>query len=90
MSDLVLISGSYIFSLIMNQTQIESKLKLLVSKIDKENFIYSFLEAYNLPKASITRLQKGSLNLSKVTGEVSWKKKLFFKAVTLDMRNLLV
>ena len=64
----------------MNQTQIESKLKLLVSKIDKENFIYSFLEAYNLPKASITRLQKGSLNLSKVTGEVSWKKKVFFKA----------
>jgi type I restriction-modification system DNA methylase subunit len=37
------------------------------------------LESYYLPKASISRLQKGNLNLSKVPGEVSWKKKLFFK-----------
>jgi hypothetical protein len=63
----------------MNITQIENKLKLLVSNIDRETFIYNLLESYYLPKASISRLQKGSLNLSKVPGEVSWKKKLFFK-----------
>jgi type I restriction-modification system DNA methylase subunit len=63
----------------MNIAQIENHLKLLVYTLDKETFIYNLLESYYLPKASISRLQKGSLNLSKVPGEVSWKKKLFFK-----------
>jgi len=63
----------------MNVAQIEDKLKLLIYTLDKETFIYNLLESYYLPKASISRLQKGSLNLSKVPGEVSWKKKLFFK-----------
>ncbi len=63
----------------MNVSQIENKLILLVFDIDKETFIYNLLESYYLPKASISRLQKGNLNLSKVPGEVSWKKKLFFK-----------
>jgi type I restriction-modification system DNA methylase subunit len=63
----------------MNLAQIENNLKLVVYTLDKETFIYNLLESYYLPKASISRLQKGSLNLSKVPGEVSWKKKLFFK-----------
>jgi len=63
----------------MNIAQIENHLKLLVYTLDKETFIYNLLESYYLPKASISRLQKGNLNLSKVPGEVSWKKKLFFK-----------
>lgn len=63
----------------MNVAQIENNLILLVYTLDKETFIYNLLESYYLPKASISRLQKGSLNLSKVPGEVSWKKKLFFK-----------
>ena len=63
----------------MSLSQIENRLKQLVNTLDKETFIYKFLESYSLPKASISRLQKGSLNLSKVPGEVSWKKKLFFK-----------
>ena len=63
----------------MNITQIENNLNLLIENIDKEYFIYNLLESYYLPKASISRLQKGSLNLSKVPGEVSWKKKVFFK-----------
>lgn len=63
----------------MNITQIENNLNLLIENIDKESFIYNLLESYYLPKASISSLQKGSLNLSKVPGEVSWKKKVFFK-----------
>ena len=62
----------------MNITQIEDSLKTIIKSLNKESFIYEFLLAYGLPKASITRLQKGNLNLSKVDGEVSWKKKLFF------------
>lgn len=63
----------------MNIAQIENNLNKLMKSFDKETFIYNLLTAYYLPKASITRLQKGNLNLSKVPGEVSWKKKLFFK-----------
>ncbi len=63
----------------MNSTEIEKKLQQLINNFNKETFIYSLLLAYNLPKATITRLQKGTANLSKIKGEVSLKKKLFFK-----------
>ncbi|WP_348799151.1 class I SAM-dependent DNA methyltransferase [Flavobacterium adhaerens] len=65
----------------MNIAQIESNLQNLIASYNNETFIYEFLLAYGLPKASITRLQKGNLNLSKVEGEISWKKKVFFKPV---------
>jgi len=63
----------------MNITQIEINLQKLVATINKETFIFDLLLAYGLPKASITRLQKGNLNMSKKDGEISWKKKLFFR-----------
>ncbi|MBL4773609.1 MAG: class I SAM-dependent DNA methyltransferase [Alcanivoracaceae bacterium] len=63
----------------MNVAQIEANLKKLIASFSKESFIFDLLLAYGLPKASITRLKKGNLNLSKVAGEVSWKKKLYFK-----------
>ena len=63
----------------MNIDLIEKNLNHLMKNLNRETFIYDLLESYYLPKASISRLQKGNLNLSKVPGEVSWKKKLFFK-----------
>jgi hypothetical protein len=66
----------------MNIAQIEDNLQSLIQNYTQETFIYELLLAYGLPKASITRLQKGNLNLSKVEGEISWKKKLFFKPVS--------
>ena len=66
----------------MNIAQIESNVKDVLSSFSKETFVYDFLTAYGLPKSSITRLRKGNLNLSKVDGEISWKKRLFFKEVT--------
>jgi type I restriction-modification system DNA methylase subunit len=65
----------------MNLTQIEKNLSKLIKNLNEETFIYDLLLAYNLPKATITRLQKGTANLSKLVGEVSLKKKLFFKEV---------
>lgn len=65
----------------MNIAQIEKNLQKLIKSFSKKTFIYDLLLAYGLPKASITRLQKGNLNLSKVDGEISWKKKVFFKEV---------
>jgi hypothetical protein len=74
----------------MNITQIESNLKQLVESINRETFIYDLLLAYYLPKASISRLQKGNLNLSSNKGEVSWKKKLLFREVLNDDLHLAI
>ena len=63
----------------MNIAQIEINLQKLIATFNKQSFIYELLLAYGLPKASITRLKKGNLNLSKAEGEISWKKKLFFR-----------
>jgi len=72
----------------MNITQIESNLQNLIKSFSKETFIYELLLAYGLPKASITRLQKGNLNLSKTEGEISWKKKLLFQEeFTADLHH---
>lgn len=68
----------------MGTTQIEKNLDELVKSIDKENFIYDLLVAYGISKTSITRLKKGDFNLSKVEGEVLYKKKVFFKEVASD------
>lgn len=65
----------------MNIAQIENNLQKLIKDFKKETFIFDLLLAYGLPKASITRLQNGNLNLSKVQGEVSWKKKVLFKPI---------
>lgn len=65
----------------MNIAQIEDNLQKLIKSFSKETFIYDLLLSYGLPKASITRLKMGSKNLSKTAGEISWKKKLFFKVV---------
>jgi hypothetical protein len=63
----------------MNKTQIEKSLDELVKSIDNENFIYDLLIAYGISKTSITRLKKGDFNLSKIEGEVLYKKKVLFK-----------
>lgn len=63
----------------MNIAQIEKNLQKLMKTFNKKSFIYELLLAYGSPKASITRLQKGNLNLSKNEGEIIWKKKLSFK-----------
>ncbi len=65
----------------MNIAQIENNLQQLVKSLRRDTFIYDLLVAYGLPKATIARLQKGDLNLSKVEGEIAWKKKLFYKEI---------
>lgn len=74
----------------MNVAQIEANLKELIENYEEHSFIYDLLLAYNTPKASVTRLQKGNLNLSKIPGEIVWKKKLFYKeAKGDDLKELL-
>ena len=63
----------------MNITQIENNLIGLLKNLNKSTFIYDLLLAYGKPKSNIKRLQTGNLNMSKIEGEVSWKKEVFFK-----------
>ena len=72
----------------MNTSEIQKNVERLIKNFKSESFIYDLLIAYNFPKATITRLQKGTANLSKVNGEVSLKKKLFFKEVYEDDLHL--
>ena len=74
----------------MNIEQIEVNLQKLIKSFSKKSFIYDLLSSYGLPKASITRLKKGNLDLSKVQGEISWKKKLFFKEEFKDDLHLTI
>ncbi len=65
----------------MNTSQIERNVIDLVGNFNKEEFIYDLLLAYGISKTSITRLKKGDFNLSKIKGEVLYKKKVLFKEV---------
>lgn len=74
----------------MNITQIEGNLQKLVKSIKTKTFIHELLLSYGLPKASIAKLQKGSMNLSKNDGEILWKGKLYFKSTNdKDLHELI-
>ena len=68
----------------MNSSQVEINLKNLINTFDKETFIYELLVAYGISRTTVTRLKKGDFNLSKVPGEVLYKKKVLFKEVLSD------
>ncbi|MFN7686423.1 MAG: DNA methyltransferase [Sphingobacteriales bacterium] len=63
----------------MNSREIELNVKRMMENFSKENFLFDLLLAYGISKTSITRLKSGDFNLSKVDGEILYKKKIFFK-----------
>lgn len=68
----------------MNSHEIEQNVKRIIENFSKENFLYDLLLAYGISKTSITRLKSGDFNLSKVDGEILYKKKIFFKQQPTD------
>lgn len=60
-------------------TEIEDRISDIINKNDKDQFIYDFLSVYDFPKATITKLRKGTNNLAKKPGEVYLKNRLYFK-----------
>jgi len=68
----------------MNSHEIEQNLKRMMTEFSQENFVFDLLLAYGISKASITRLKSGDFNLSKVEGEILYKKKIFFKVLPGD------
>jgi len=63
----------------MKSTEIQHNVQNIIDNFSKEEFIYDLLIAYGISKTSVTRLKKGDYNLSKVEGEILYKKKIFFK-----------
>ncbi|HIP59891.1 MAG TPA: class I SAM-dependent DNA methyltransferase, partial [Campylobacterales bacterium] len=63
----------------MTITQIEENINTLIDNFNKDNFLFELLSAYGFPKATITRHKKGELNQLEQKGELTVRKKLFFK-----------
>ncbi len=74
----------------MNKSQIEENLTKIIQNFSKEDFIYELLLAYGLPKTTITLLKKGKHNLSKKSGQIILKKKLFFQESENEDLHLLI
>ncbi len=71
----------------MTITQIETNITKLLKSFSQDDFVFEFLLAYGEPKATITRLKKGDLNQLESKGEVTLRKKLFFKEADTQLHG---
>ena len=68
----------------MKSSEIKHNVQHLIDNFSKDEFVFDLLVAYGISKTSVTRLKKGDYNLSKVDGEILYKKKIFFKVEATD------
>lgn len=59
----------------------EDRIVEIVQREDHSDFLFDLLDVYDTPRATITRLKNGNLNLAKRAGEVHLKNKVWFKEV---------
>lgn len=66
----------------VSQASIMQALEKMSSDLNRDEFIFSFLDAYGFPKSTITRLRNGgdSRNVGQ-DGDIGLKKKLYFRVV---------
>src|SRR5690554_5552717 len=66
----------------VSQASIIQSLENLISDLSRDEFIFSFLDAYGFPKSTITRLRKegDSRNVAE-NGDIGLRKQLYFRAV---------
>ena len=65
-------------------TEIEDRITDIINQNNRDEFIYDFLSVYDFPKATITKLRKGTNNLAKEPGAVYLKNRLYYRQVTAD------
>lgn len=68
----------------MKSTEVKNNVQSLIDNFSEDEFIYDLLMAYGILKTSVTRLKKGDYNLSRIDGEILYKKKIFFKVEASD------
>lgn len=71
----------------MTVSRIEENIIKLLKNFSQDSFVFEFLLAYGEPKATITRLKKGDLNQLDSKGEVTLRKKLFFKEASGELHG---
>ena len=59
----------------MTSSEIHNHVEQIINNFSKEEFVFDLLVAYGISKTSVTRLKKGDYNLSKIDGEILYKKK---------------
>ena len=65
----------------VNQAKIFEQLEQLASELNRDEFIYGFMTAFNFPKATITQVrQGGARNVAKEEGHVALKNKLYYQS----------
>lgn len=66
----------------VNQAKIFEQLEQLTRELDRDEFIYGFMAAFDFPKATITQVRQGSSrNIAREVGHVGLKNKLYFQSV---------
>ncbi|MBB5052713.1 hypothetical protein HNQ36_002687 [Afipia massiliensis] len=64
----------------MNIAEIEIQLSDLVEQpFNADEFVYRLLEIYNAPKATLTKLRKGTQNKGERPGDLLWARKIYFR-----------
>src|SRR5664279_1755829 len=64
----------------MNIAEIELQLSDLVKQpFNHREFAFRLLEIYNAPKATLTKLRKGTQNKGEQPGDLLWARKLYFR-----------
>ncbi len=71
----------------MTITQIETNITKLLKNFSQDTFVFDLLQAYGEPNVTITRLKKGDLNQLEAKGELTHRKKLFFKEATTGLHG---
>ncbi|CAI0872061.1 Type I restriction-modification system methyltransferase subunit [Serratia plymuthica] len=66
----------------VNQAKIFEQLEQLTHELNRDEFIYGFMTAFDFPKATITQVRQGggSRNVAKEAGHVSLKNKLYYQS----------
>jgi hypothetical protein len=66
--------------LLLNIAEIEMQLADLVKEpFDQSEFAFKFMEIFNAPKATITKLRKGTQNKADLVGDVLWQRKFYYR-----------
>jgi hypothetical protein len=67
----------------VNQAKIFEQLEQLTSELNRDEFIFGFMTAFDFPKATITQVRQGGVrNVAKDTGHVALKNKLYYQSAS--------
>ena len=68
-------------------TELEDKIANIIGNLDKNNFIYDFMREMGIPKATVTKLQKGTktANMATVPGDIWSNKNVYYRQTSKDV-----